>query len=982
MDHRCLSHALAVRPFRLRPRPLAAACATALLLSSIAPGVLAQDTTQPPPANDSSTQATTPAGQTPAKADNDKKNQKKSEDSVSQLDAVIVTGIQASIQSSQRAKENSNSIIEAISAEDIGKLPDSSIAESLSRLPGLATQRVAGRADMISIRGTSPDFTGTTLNGREQATIGENRGVEFDQYPSELISGAAVYKTPDATLIGQGLSGTVDLHTIKPLDLPKQTIALNVRGEHTTNGELNPSSGVNTWGHRASFSYIDQFFDHTLGVAVGVAQLDSPIQERQYQAWWWANNNGPDGAEGIWGAPHTPGLPEGVISQEGMQLRARSERQLRNGLMTVIEWAPGDSYHSTLDLYYSTFNQRQITNGLQWSSSPYDNVSYSDVGVTPKQPYPIVTSGVISGLKPIMQNEYNKEHDKLFSAGWNNQYDFGNGWQGTADLSYSSAKVNLHDAYLFTGLPGGATTTSAFSNHADNGYPYFTPGTDFTNPANVAFTDPDNYGYNGREEFDKQKDTIKAIRLEMSHPLGWIFSTVDFGVDYSDRKKTKTADVSFVFLNGNGNGVDAPYDHDFSTPINPSVLYNPSYIGYGGVPGIVNYDVLDALRSQFYLVPRNGAGDYSRNYTIEEKVPVAYARFNIDTTLGDIPLGGNVGLQAVRTDQSSDALQTNNSGDLVGHISGGTKYNKFLPSLNLKAEIGERQYLRFGFAKTMTRGRIDDEKVASSAYVYQVLDGPQAGQVAWTGSGGNPKLKPYVAVGTDLSWEKYFGKASFLGAAVFHKNLLNYIYNKTVLDHDFSNNINDTPTLVPTSNIGSYTLPENGTGGKMDGVELSWNLEGALAAQALDGFGVQGNFSLTNSSIPVSSVSSIPGGPKTLPGLSRKVANLALYYEKYGFSVRVAERYRSAFTGEAVALFDQLGYQQVLADKQTDVQLGYAFDQGRWSGLSILLQVVNATNSPYKTVQISGLPNGTQVMRPLDFNSWGRTVMFGVNYKL
>ncbi|HMH68607.1 MAG TPA: TonB-dependent receptor, partial [Pinirhizobacter sp.] len=147
MDHRCLSHVLAVRSFRLHPRPLAAACATALLLSSIAPGALAQDATQPPPANDSSTQATTPAGQTPAKTDSkaDKKNQKRSEDSVSQLDAVIVTGIQASIQSSQRAKENSNSIIEAISAEDIGKLPDSSIAESLSRLPGLATQRVAGR---------------------------------------------------------------------------------------------------------------------------------------------------------------------------------------------------------------------------------------------------------------------------------------------------------------------------------------------------------------------------------------------------------------------------------------------------------------------------------------------------------------------------------------------------------------------------------------------------------------------------------------------------------------------------------------------------------------------------------------------------------------------------------------------------------------------------------------------------------------------
>jgi TonB-dependent receptor len=252
----------------------------------------------------------------PATTEKEKAQRAANPDAVSNLDAVVVTGIQGSIQSAIKAKLNSDNIIEAISAEDIGKLPDSSIAESLARLSGLATQRVDGRANQISIRGTSPDFAGTLLNGREQATIGENRGVDYDQYPSELISGAVVYKTPDASLIGQGLSGTVDLHTIKPLDLPNRTFAANLRGESTTNGSLNHGSGVGDAGHRASFSYIDQFFDHTLGLAVGFAQLDSPIQEKQYQAWWWSNNNGPNGAEGQWGAAHTPGLPDDVLSQE------------------------------------------------------------------------------------------------------------------------------------------------------------------------------------------------------------------------------------------------------------------------------------------------------------------------------------------------------------------------------------------------------------------------------------------------------------------------------------------------------------------------------------------------------------------------------------------------------------------------------------------------------------------------------------------
>ncbi|NID14555.1 TonB-dependent receptor [Luteibacter yeojuensis] len=950
-------------------RPLAIACAAAL---SFATGASAQDRTPqdlatPPPAKPADTATT-------------KSKRPANPDAVSNLDAVIVTGIQGSIQNAIKAKQNSDNIIEAISAEDIGKLPDSSIAESLARLSGLATQRVDGRANQISIRGLSPDFAGTTLNGREQATIGENRGVDFDQYPSELISGAAVYKTPDASLIGQGLSGTVDLHTIRPLDLPKRAIAANLRGETNSNGSLNHGTGVGDAGHRASFSYIDQFLDHTLGLAVGVAQLDSPVQEQQYQAWWWNLDNGSQGAETNWRAPHTPGMPDNVLSQQGMQLRAKSENQLRNGLMTVLEWAPDDHYHSTLDLYYSTFDQKTYLNGAQWSSSSYDNVSYSNVGVVPALPYPIVTTGHIDGLHSVLQNDYTKEKDRLFSAGWNNQYDFGNGWAITADASYSSAKKRLHDAYLFAGLPGRATSSTDFATPVHEGFPDFRPGVDFADPSAIFFTDPNNYGYNGREEFDKQKDTIKAFRFEVSHPVGWIFSNATLGFNYSDRRKTKEADVFFAWLNGNGSESDT-YDPGFAAPIDPSYLRGTTDLGYGGIPAILNYDVLRALGGQFYLTQRNGQADWSRNYTVREKVPVAYLKFNIDTTLGDVPLRGNVGVQAVRSDQSSEAFQTNGDA-FVGRISDGTKYTKVLPSLNLVAEIADKQYLRFGLAKTMARGRIDDEKVATSASVAQVEDGPAAGQVLWSGSGGNPRLKPYIAVGADLSWEKYFGTASYMAAAVFNKNLLNYIYNQTTLDYDFSKYTNDNPTLTPTSNIGSFTRPENGTGGKMQGLELSGALELGLLTRALDGFGMQANFSLTNSSLPVSAVSSIPGSPSTLPGLSRKVANLALYYEKYGWSVRIAERYRSSFTGEAVALFDQLGYTQVLADKQTDFQLGYAFEHGTWNGLSILLQVNNLTNSPMKTQQIAALPNGVKVARPLEYDKYGRTVMFGVNYKL
>ena len=148
-----------------------------------------------------------------------------------------MTGIRAGIESAISVKRDSTSIVEAISAEDIGKLPDVSIAESIARLPGLAAQRVAGRAQVISVRGLSPDFSTTLLNGREMVSTGDNRSVEFDQYPSELVSGVTVYKTPDAGLVGQGLSGTMDMQTVRPLSYRRiRRRIVGMRGQHNSLG--------------------------------------------------------------------------------------------------------------------------------------------------------------------------------------------------------------------------------------------------------------------------------------------------------------------------------------------------------------------------------------------------------------------------------------------------------------------------------------------------------------------------------------------------------------------------------------------------------------------------------------------------------------------------------------------------------------------------------------------------------------------------
>ncbi len=149
-----------------------------------------------------------------------------------QLQEVVVTGIRKGIQDAIKEKQNNNDIVEAVSAEDIGKLPDFDIADSIARLPGVSAQLDQyGNATQISIRGMGPDFVGTTLNGRDQTSTSQTRSVDFASYPGELINQVVVYKTPDAGLIGQGLAGTVDIRTIKPLDYSDMKVAVNARDE-------------------------------------------------------------------------------------------------------------------------------------------------------------------------------------------------------------------------------------------------------------------------------------------------------------------------------------------------------------------------------------------------------------------------------------------------------------------------------------------------------------------------------------------------------------------------------------------------------------------------------------------------------------------------------------------------------------------------------------------------------------------------------
>jgi iron complex outermembrane receptor protein len=871
------------------------------------------------------------------------------------MQTVVVSGIRGSIESSISAKKNGDGITEVITAEDIGKLPDVSIAESLARLPGLAGQRVQGRAQVIAIRGMSPDFAGTLLNGREQVSTGDNRGVEFDQFPAELISSAVVYKTPDAGLVGQGLSGSIDLRVVRPLDLRERKVAINARGEYNSNGTLN--EGTSARGSRFSASYIDQFANNTIGVALGYAHLDSPSQDLHYKAWGFQRTdpNSECAQHPEWGCTPATGVPAGATFQNGFEATALSRSQKRDGLMGVLEFKPNKNFHSTVDLYYSQFKKDETMRGLMgglgdsWNSIP--GAIYSNVGLTPMGTGQLVTAANVNATGMVVRNDANTRDDTLKAIGWNNRVKLGDKWSAVADLSYSSAKRREDVIESYAGTGGGANFAIRLPDGA--GFPSIVPDLDYADASRVMLMDPSGWGHDALWKKPKMRDELRSLRLEAHRDFDGMFRGLDLGVNVSKRDKDREMNEFKANLKNGRSPVTVP----------GSLLQSPTSLSFAGIPGVLSYRVMDTLNALYDIAPTAEDQIINRNYEVSEKVTTAYAKLGIDTDLGRVGVKGNVGVQFVRTEQSSHGFSS--MGSAVSDVDRGTTYNNVLPSLNLNFDLGNDQYVRTGVAKTMARPRMDDLRAGNSVSI-------DTNSHAWSGSGGNPDLKPWLANSFDLSYEKYFGKRSYVAVAGFYKRLLNYIYSQTG-EYDFTGTPNPTE-LTPQGPIGLFTRPANGQGGDIKGLELSGSLDAGWLLPALDGFGVQASASRTLSNLHPDG----PDQPTKLPGLSGTVAGLTLYYEKAGFSTRVGQRYRSAFRGEVNGLHNARSFTEIQAERQTDFQVGYEFNSGRLKGVSVLLQVNNVTNSPYATV--NGTANG--VMAQEEYNRYGRQYLLGLNYKL
>lgn len=900
------------------------------------------------------------------------------ENAEKEVEVIQVTGFRKSVVESINLKRYSSNVVEAISAEDIGKLPDSSIAESIARLPGLAAQRIDGRASKVSIRGFGENESGTTLNGREQVSIGDNRGVEFDLYPSEIMSGVTVYKTPNASLEGEGIAGVIDLQTIKPLNQDGRVIQFNGTYEKTSFDKLNPDG--DDAGLKGTFFYMDQFADDTLGVAFAYTTMTSPNQEKRWNAWGYPTFEYEDGSAGS------------ILG--GAKPFVRSSTLERDSAMLVVEAAPTDNIKMTFDALYVDFLDTKILRGIEvpfaWGQG---SISADTAVIDPATGF--VTSAITQDQRVVVRNDYEEREAQLMSFGFNTNWAVSDNWTLDFDVAYSKVERDVYSVESYSGTGRGDSRGAAddlgYTFNSGNTGATFTHGLDYSDFNLIQLGGPlswgassalnNEYGLSGTEYENQAQDgfintpniddELMSLKFAASQEIDSDFITdITYGVAYREREKTKKSEGYYMTLSS------------FSYPDNPGMQSVPEEYRLGsanldfiGMGDMIAYDTMGLINDGYYNLLQESLTDTkhaTKSWTVNEKVMSAFVQAEIATEIAGMPLTGNFGVRYVYTDQSSqgNAFDTIDGLVVTSPTDVSHDYGNFLPSLNLSMQIDDSQTLRFGVAQTISRARLDEMNASYSAEYNQR---PDENGNYWKVEGGNPALEPKEALGIDLSYENYFSAEGYFAVALFHKDLQNWIFDGTY-QIDMTGVADPSTGELPPTTTGTGKGKVNGGDGTLWGYELSATLPFNMLTEHLDGFGIIASYTGIESDMKDQD-----NNDYELPGLSDSITSATFYYDKNGFSARASMRKRDSFKGDVYGL----GFDTVQVDIQGetiwDAQIGYDFGEGGFEsldGLSIFLQGYNLTEEPFTSLQ------GDNALQVRDYQDYGSTYLLGFSYKM
>lgn len=864
---------------------------------------------------------------------------------------IVVVGFRHSLAKALKRKRDSSEIIEAISAEDIGELPDTSVVESLARLPGVAATRDVAGAEALSIRGLGSVLSNGTYNGRDLASASGDRSVPFSLFPAELISGAGVYKAPAASRIEGGVAGTIDLNTVRPLEYGEQSLVVNLRGRHNDLGGDLPTGEDK--GYRGAITYIDQFADGTVGISLGYAGQKSPFASLQSSVF---NYRECEFCGFIAGLPDVTSAdnPNNNLNVPfGADQDITSGESTRHSYLGTIQVEASDNLYLTSDFFYSTFEQENLSAGLLMEGIGSFGNTFTDATVEGLN----VTGGTATCNLGFV-GSVNNCRDRGFGQSLFGQtsvdlddsdlLSFGTGvvWDNDAltikgDVSYSKAESDATFTRVeyrpYTGVAGSREIQLPVSTYGENssGAAFLSSPLDFSNPATNRI--------DGANVFNQSntQDEVLTFKIDGEYEFHSDFFTgIKAGVRLNYRENTLDS------RRQRGNLLD-PNDSIEITPdlVGGTFNHNSVDSDFGGNSILVlnAHAVLDQFFPDLAASP-----DPIGSHVINEDVMAYYLQADFATQIFSVPASGNLGVRVVDTGVETSGTAT--AEDAVTFVvttsSVSTKddYREFLPSLNLNLFPMDDFIVRLAASRALARPALSFLSPGVSSFGSETFAG--------SGGGGNPFLRPFIANQLDVSLEKYFDEDTALTLALYYKDVDTFITQAR------------TETGSP-QNLVSFT-PANGEGGTIQGVEVLYQqtFTGLLPKGAGD-IGIYANYSYADSDIQLTE--NFDSGSYGLDGLSKHVANMTLHYQREKFGARVSYRYRSEFTRP-----QRPAQAFITNDAEGDLSFQLSYDAS--DKLRFVLQGYNLTDEPRDGYY------GDEILQG-QYRKFGRNFEIGATYK-
>lgn len=785
------------------------------------------------------------------------------------LEEIVVTGrFQRSLQDALDEKRDASEIIEALSAGDIGALPDTSVAESLARLPGLSHTRNAFGANGLSIRGLGSVLTSATLNDRDLASEWGDRSISFNLFPAELISRATVYKAPAANHVEGGIGGTVNLQTARALDWNERSIAVNFRGRYNDLGGEAPD-GEST-GYRGSATYIDQFADDTLGLALGYAGQFAPLVS--------ANTYIYESRTVDFGG-YIDGLPDGFGPNNDFNIPYGAESNVLNGtsdrhsFLGTLQWRPSGAFEMNFDGFFSKFDQRGWAAGLGLGGLGTFGNTYEDVSVDGFNLIGATAACLRTEAAQCLERGWGQDLSAINAAdnadSELHSYGVGGRWtRGSVTLAYdvSWSQADAGNEYAtvhyrpYRKGPGPAEPIRPVASFGENekGAGFMVSPLDFvdleSNRVDAFFVIDDN-----------RNDAIFTYKADLEFALDSPFLTVvSTGVRLVNRDNELISRRTRLLPGDAGPPVPLDAQHvigvldqsqvDSAFDATPMLVLDAQAVRQAVFPDV-----------RARLLPSSG-------HFIEEDVGALYGQMDFEADLSaGFPVAGNVGVRIVATDVNTRGAASVD--DVPVPIRTSDSYTEVLPSVNINFFPRDDLVVRLAASRAIARPAVTFLSPGTDQYGDTIYGG--------VNGGGNPFLRPFVADQVDLSLEKYFNEDTALAVALFGKEMNTFITQSRIVSG-------------PPDDTISY-VPANGGGGSLLGLEVTYqrNFHNLLPPQA-GTVGVYATYSYTDSDIELTETfnSSTFG----LDGQSDHVGNVTLHYFRNRFSARMSYRYRSAFT--------------------------------------------------------------------------------------